>query len=450
MEPLGIMYLSSFLKKHGHECDFIDIAFEKNIERKIKKISADIIGYSVTTGMHRFYQQLNQELKKKLRFFAFFGGPHCSFFPEYIYEEDIDAICRGEGEYPFLELTNCLERGKDITRIKNLWIKVDGVVYKNEMSNLIQNLDELPFPDRELINKYNHYRKMHRRSIMTGRGCPYDCTYCFNHSYKELYHGKGQIIRRRSVDNVIEELRFIKRTYRPFRFHFWDDTFNLNHKWLLEFCNTYKKVIGLPFLANVRMDLIKEEIVKALKDAGCITVNTAVESGNEHIRNNILKRGISEEQILYACSLFHRYGIKIYIGNMIGLPDETLDTAFETLALNIKCEPAYSHVCIYAPYPKTWLSEYSRKRGYYTDDVDSINESYYDTSSLRMKDIKKMVRLHHLFAWGVAFPFLIPLIKILIRIPLNRFYLFLWHLRRAWAYFFKVKYIDLSELFIRE
>ena len=450
VEPLGIMYLSSFLKEHGHNCYFIDIKFEKNFIKELQKISPDIIAYSITTGKHKFYLKLNQELKKKFKFFSFFGGPHCTFFPEFIYEKGVDAICRGEGEFPFLELLDNLEKEKEITKIKNLWVKINNKVYKNEVRNLIEDLDSLPFPDRELINQYKHYKKMHRRFILTGRGCPYKCPYCFNHSYNKLYQNKGKIIRKRSIDNVIKELKFIKKAYSPRRFRFIEDIFILDYKWTLDFCHVYKKEINIPFTANLRIDLVNEEIIKALKNAGCITVEAAIESGNEHIRNNVLKRGISEKQIIEANNLFHKYGLTTFVQNMIGLPDETLDMAFETIALNIKCKPSYSWVSIFQPYPRTELCEFSKEREYFNGDIDSFEESFFHRSVMKIKDIKKMERLHHLFSLVVAFPILTSLIKILIKLPLNRFYLFLWHLHRAWCYFFKVRFIDLSELFIRE
>lgn len=450
VEPLGIMYLSSFLKERGHECYFIDIKFEKNFALEAQKISPDIIAYSITTGKHKFYQEFNQKLKKSFTFFSLFGGPHCTFFPEFIYEEGVDAICRGEGEFPFLELADNLEAGRAITQIKNLWIKIEGKIYKNEVRNLIEDLDAIPAPDRDLINKYKHYQKMHRRYILTQRGCPYECAYCFNHSYNKLYQGKGRIIRKRSVGNVIEELKFVKKAYRAKRFQFIDDVFILDYKWALDFCGAYKREIDIPFIVYVRVDLAGEEIVKALKGAGCATILYAVESGNEHIRNGILKRGISNEQIITAGKLFNKYGFKTYAQNMVGLPDETLETAFETMSLNIECKPSYSWVSIFQPYPMTELREYSKERGYFDDDINSFEESYYDRSVMKIKDIRKMERLRHLFSIGVAFPILVPLIKILIKLPLNRFYLFLWNFHRAWCYFFKVKWIDLSELFIRE
>jgi radical SAM superfamily enzyme YgiQ (UPF0313 family) len=448
-EPLGIMSLSSFLKKHRLDCYFIDIKLEKNFTEEIQKISPDIIAYSITTGNAKFYQKLNLELKKKFKFFSFFGGPHCTFFPEFISEEGVDAICRGEGEYPFLELVDNLEKEKGITKIKNLWIKINGEIYKNEVRNLIEDLDTLPFPDRDLVNKYKQYKKMHMRTLMTGRGCPYKCTYCFNHSYNKLYQKKGKIVRKRSIENVIKELKFIQKIYHPRKFQFWDDTFNIDYKWTLDFCDVYRKEIHIPFSVTPRVNLVNEEIVKALKNAGCITIATSIESGNDYLRNKILKRGLSEKQTIDACNLFNKYGIKVLMGNMIGLPDETLDMAFETMAFNTKCKPSYAWISIFQPLPRTELSNYSIEKGYFNGNFDSLDGSFYNKSVLKLKDIRKMERLHHLFSLGVEFPILIPLIKILIRLPLNGFYKFLFIAHKSWCYLFKLKYIDLSELFVR-
>ncbi len=450
VEPLGIMSLSAYLKKRGHTCSFLDVDFEKDAEGEILKIAPDIIAYSIMTGRHKYYEALNRRLKKRFKFFAIFGGPHCTFFPEFIEEESVDAICRGEGEVAFAELADKLANGGDITKIDNIWVKIDGNIYKNELRDLISDLDTVPFPDRELINKYNHYKKIHRRSIMTGRGCPYHCTYCFNHSYNTLYKDKGKIVRKRTVDNVIGELISVKAEYSPRRFHFWDDTFNIDREWLLHFCDAYRSKVNIPFLANFRVDLVNEDGVKALKKAGLITAVTSIESGNEGIRNKVLKRNISESQITGACRLFHKYGMNLYIGNMVGLPDETLDMVFETLALNIKCKPSFSNCNIYMPYPRTDLCRYSKERGYYSGNVDSINERTYNTSAMDIKDIKKIERLHHLFSLGTAFPILVPVIRVLINVPLEKFYRLLWHIHRAWCYCFRVKYLDISELFVRE
>ncbi|MBC8414064.1 radical SAM protein [bacterium] len=448
-EPLGMMCLSSFLKQHGVECFYKDIKFEKDLPGEIRKIGPDIIAYSITTGQSKFYQKLNLELKKQFKFLSIFGGPHCTFFPELINGEGVDIVCRGEGEYPMLELVQKLESGSDITGISNLWVKVDGKVYKNELMDLIEDLDSLPFPDRGMLDEYNHFRKMPRKTVMTGRGCPYKCTYCFNHAYNKMYKGKGKIVRKRSVDNVMKELQQLKGDYRVNRFQFWDDTFNIDRDWTMEFCEKYGRDVKGPFSVTPRVNLIDEEMGKALKDAGCTTIGTSLESGNEFMRNQVLKRNISEKQTVDACDLFNKYGLHILMGNMLGLPGETIDMAFETMELNIKCKPTYSWVSIFQPFPTTELSDYAIEKGYYSGNFEALDGSFFGRSALNMKDISEIERLHLLFSVGVAFPSLIPLIKKAIKFPFNSLYRLIFTLHKSWCYFTKLKYIEFSEMFIR-
>jgi len=448
IEPIGIMALSSFLKRNNHECFFIDLVLEKDYLSAVKNIKPDIIAYSITTGRHTYYQQLNLKLKKAVSFISIFGGPHTTFFPEFIEEEGVDVICRGEGEYPLLRLVEALQTHNDYTGIQNLWVKRDGKIYRNEVGPLIEDLDSLPFIDREILNKYKHYQKQHRRVMLSGRGCPYRCSYCFNHAYNILYEGKGRIVRKRSVSNVIDELKYLVGKYDFKRFHFIDDTFILDPQWCLDFCEDYRRQIGKEFIVYTRVNLVQEELIRELKRAGCITVLYAIESGNDHIRNKILERGITKEQILNAVAIYKKYNLRTYVQNMVGIPDETMEMAIDTVKLNIKCRPDYAWCSIFQPYPRTRLWEYCKKKGYLSR--EEFDESYHKKSILNISHRMCFENLHHLFSITTAFPFLLPLIKIAIKLPLGFIYFIIWQLHRAYCYFFKVKWLDFSEIFIRE
>jgi radical SAM superfamily enzyme YgiQ (UPF0313 family) len=448
LEPLGIMSLASFLQLHGHRCEFIDLAFENHLLNEVRKINPDIIAYSITTGCHSFYQQLNLELKKDCRFLSIFGGPHATFFPDLIQEEGVDVICRGEGEGAILDLANALDGGQDIKTISNLWVKSNGQIHKNSLRPLTADLNTLPFVSRDLVNKYEHYRKLHRRMILTGRGCPYRCTYCFNHAYHDLYKGNGRIVRKRSVDHVIRELMIVREKDAPRRFQFVDDTFILDHNWCFEFCDRYEKEIGMPFIVYTRVNLITEEIVRRLKAAGCVTILYAIESGNDYIRNQVLKRNVSRDQILGAAKLFRKYGLKTYAQNMLGLPDENMDSLMDTIELNVACRPDYAWCSIFQPYPMTDLWQYCKEKNYLTD--EPIEASFYKKSVLDIPQRRYVARLHHLFPLAVSSSIVRRYLRVLIKLPLTSVYFAIWHLHRAYAYFFLVNWIDWSELFIRE
>jgi radical SAM superfamily enzyme YgiQ (UPF0313 family) len=421
--PLGIMHLSAALKREGHET-FLICFKKENLFKKLKELKPDILAYSITTGAHKEYISINKKIKKYFKGYSIFGGPHPTFYPEIIKEEGIDAVCRGEGEEALVELVNKLEKGKDISKIKNFWIKQNGKIIKNPV-RLLSDLDDLPFPDREIIyEKDEFFLKLGMKRIITSRGCPFKCTYCFNRQYNKLYEGKGRIVRHRSVDNVLNEIRDIKKKYPLTVIKFIDDTFNLNKQWLKEFTSKYKKEIGLPFICNLRADLVDLEVVKQLKKANCKVVYLGIETGNETVRKKILERNMSNEQILNACKILKRYKIKIVAQNMLGLPGETISGTFETILFNSKCKVDFSGFSIFQPYPDTLLSNYAIKNGFFDGNFDKLSSNYLSTTSLNysQNEKKQLENLLKLATMTSLYPFLTPLVKKLIKFPKNKFF----------------------------
>ncbi len=426
--PLGMMYLSAALKKAGHKTTLI--CFKKeNLFKKLKEFKPEVIAYSLTTGSHKDYISINKKIKKYFKVYSIFGGPHPTFYPEMIKEKGVDAICRGEGEEAFVEFINKLEKGQDITKVKNFWIKNNNKIFKNPIRNLIQDLDKILFPDRDVVYKKNKFfLDLKIKRFITSRGCPFKCTFCFNRHYNELYKNKGPIVRHRSVNNVLKEIKEVKRRYPLKVVKFIDDTFNLNKKWLKEFCEKYKKEINLPFVCNVRPDLVTPEIVKQLKKANCIVVYIGIESGNENIRKKILERNISNKQILTACKLLKKQGIKIVSQNMLGIPGDTLKDSFKTIFFNSKCKPDFPGFSIFQPYPKTILANYAIKNGFFDGNFDNVGASYLSYTVLNYKKSEKrqLENLYKLSTMTAKFPFLYPLVKILIKFPKNKIYDFIY------------------------
>jgi anaerobic magnesium-protoporphyrin IX monomethyl ester cyclase len=270
-ENLGILGLAFFVKKSGFDVRVIESIYQ-DLKRELQKEKSAILAYYTPTVYYQFLRSLNRRLKSQFPgILSLFGGPHPTFFPEMIEDEGVDGVCIGEGEYAMLELAQNLSEGKPITGIQNFWIKQDGKIYKNPLRPLIEDLDSLPFPDRSYSNNAISF-KLGRASVMTSRGCPYKCSYCFSHAYNRLYNNHSGRVRRRSVDNVIEEIKEIKKTYPLSMILFQDDNFILDRQWLSEFLKEYGKGVGLPFSCYVRANLISQEVVKILKNAGCIRV----------------------------------------------------------------------------------------------------------------------------------------------------------------------------------
>lgn len=393
----------------------------------MEEYKPDILCYTLMTGEHNYYLDLNKSLKKKFKFFSIFGGIHATFVPETIEEEGVDCICIGEGDDAILEIVNALEENKPYDNIQNLWIKrPDGTIAKNNIRNLITDLDKIPAPDRELLTKNDPILRNYKtRVFFIGRGCPYKCTYCFNDGYNNLYKDKGDVIRLRSVGDVIKEVKGVYEKEKIECAHFQDDTFTLaGKKWLREFATRFREEIGIPFICNVRPNTVDEEMVQILKSGGCYSVWMGIEAADDEVRNKLLKRELSKEQMLNVCRLFRKYKIKVATQNMLGLPTkDTLKKDIETLKFNIRLNPTYAWSSIFYPYPSTELYDYCIKHGYF-DPKNFTLESNKITSPLNFdeKTKKEIVNLHKLFGVTVTFPFIYPLTRVLIKLPLYRLY----------------------------
>lgn len=434
-ERLGVMMLSSILKRQGHLVNlmFTEDLSEEECITKVKKHEPRILAYSVMTGEHNYYIDLNKMLRGHYNCFSVFGGPHPTFKPEIVEKDKVDAVCRGEGDIYFLELVERMEKGKDFHNIPNFWFKKsDGSIVRNVMGPLVENLDDLPFPDRKLMYDTDHsLRSRGCKMFMTMRGCPYQCTYCFNHVYNKMTDGKGKMIRVRSVDNVIAEIKEVKENYPLDYVSIHDDTFLIKPEgWLEEFAEKFPEEIGLPLYCNVRANLIRDDrIGELLKKINCQSVFLAVECANNEIATKILKRNIPNEQIIKACDILRRHEIKVTTQNLIGLPvDNPLEADLETLDFNIKLRPHFGWSSIFYPYPETELGNLAVEKGMFDANFEKIHVSNKTSSNLYFGDMKlkrKIVNLHKLFGIIVQFPFLRPLANFLISLPLTGFYTWL-------------------------
>jgi len=418
----GPMWLSAVLKKQGHKCDIAGTSY-KEVEKTFREFKPDVVAYTAFSGGHVRMLEWNRRLKKKYKFFSMFGGPHPTFSSEMIEEDGVDGVCRGEGFEAMPEFINKLEKREDITNVYNWWVKVDGKIYKNPQRPLIKDLDILPPPDRSLYNKYKDYRLARTATVMTSQGCPYKCSYCFNHQLHKMRLKGDPLFRQRSVDHVIDELRQLKRDYPKVEYIiFRDEILTINKNWVKEFSEKYPKAIGLPFYCLMRPNNIKEEVIDDLIKAGLYYIGIGMESGNDYIRNKILNRNMSKEQIINGMKILRDRKVKFSLYNIIGAPGETLETAMETWELTAKCKPTFCDAFLLTPYPKTDIYNYSVANGFFNPDTKYL-ETYHDRLILNLKDKRKLENFMHLLGVAVEFPFLMPLIKnVLIKLPLRPLY----------------------------
>ncbi len=436
-EPLGLLYLSSALRQAGHHVRLAVAAVEDPLS-VAREWQPDVVGYSVYTGSQMYYRDLNLEIKAVLPgVLSAFGGPHPTYFPEFVEEPGVDAVCLGEGEGAILDLARALELGGPAANIDNWWFKRDGQVERNPVRSAENDLDRLPFPDRELLfDRDSLTRQSGIKHFITSRGCPYDCTYCFNQALGELYRGKGHRLRQMSVGRVIEEVRGVRDRY-PLQFVvFLDDLFIVHVEWLRDLAARFPAEVGLPFFCNVRANLVTAEKMSLLKEAGCASVGMGLETGNAELRNTVLKRNLSNEQIVGASRLIREAGIRLLTTNMLGLPGGSLAHDLETLALNHACQPAYANAFLYQPYPRTELGEYARENGYVEGSLDEIDGSAWERSVLRFgsaAEKRQIENFNKLFALAVEWPRTAGLMQRLAALPPNSLYRLAYKLWKGYA-----------------
>lgn len=440
-QPLGIASLSAVLLKAGHRAEVAALGDTARQELLLRIFKPDILCLSLITGQHLLFIERARQIKSTHpHLLVLAGGPHPTFYPECINEPCIDAVCRGEGDNALPALVNALvQTGALPENLSNWWIKrPDGTICRNDLGHLVENLDELPWPDRSIFERASQGAKPATVYVMASRGCPFNCSYCFNHAYRRLYHGRGMFCRRRSIGHVIGEIQQLQRRYPLQMVVFQDDTFNLDQGWLRAFAERYVCKIGIPFHCHLRADLLDAETTGLLRQAGCLSVKLGLEAGNEAVRNGILKRGMSLSQFENACDWLHANGIRFATENILGAPGSTLDDDLLTYSVNAHVRPHFSFVSLMQVYPGTDIEAYALRHGFAKSPVARFPETFYENSSIVIKDQDKRGRLRAVFALCVRLNLPRALVRMLIALPLRKFYELLDRLWKGYCLRFRI------------
>jgi radical SAM superfamily enzyme YgiQ (UPF0313 family) len=333
--------------------------------------------------------KLLRNLRTKGKAKTILGGVFATFAPDKaIRPPEIDIICLGEGEYPLLELCKRIDKGQSYTDIPNLWVKQDGVIVKNKMTS-ITDIDHLPLLDLEIFDESRYYRpmvgKIYRTvPVETHRGCPYNCAYCNSPAQKKLYKEANlRYSRLKSIESIHRELLFYKNEIQAEYLFFFADTFlALSDQYLEEFAAMYASEIGLPFWCQTRAETLSEKRVQILKEMGIHSVTFGIEHGNQQFRENLLDRKVSNKCIVDSIRLVADSDINFYVNNIIGLPTETRELAFDTIRLNRQLPAVSRNIYTYSPFHGTPLRQLAEKMGYIDSDI--IASSIIGMSMLNM------------------------------------------------------------------
>lgn len=424
------MLISAVARQNGYETYLCDLNHEDPV-RKVTSLKPDIIAYSSSTGEAKHYIRANQRIKQESpQIFTIMGGPHPTFYPDFLHQTTLDAICIGEGEGAFRDLLCSLSAGHSVNGIPNIQTREHPVI---DLRNLVEDLDSVPFPDYALIYDNTPMGDYPLKSFITSMGCPFNCAYCFNHAWRQLYSGKGKIVRRHSVDWVIESIERVRKRWPLSNVKFYDDIFCYRaDDWLEEFSRKYKQAINLPFFILTRADLLTEDMVKLLKAAGCRTISMSIEAGNPKIRNEVLNRRMSDKQIIKAHQLCQKYGIYTFTNCIVGLPGATFEDEVSSIDLCLKSRVDWAEFPIFYPYPGTELGNKAIEMGLYTPDYETMHTSYMYRSPLSCfseKEKNLQMNLAALAPVVAALPFLRNLvINHLLHRPHNRIFTLLYYL----------------------
>ncbi|MFH1957190.1 MAG: radical SAM protein [bacterium] len=393
--PLGLLYLASYLRTFSEvKVSIIDATFHpsfKYICKKIKEESPDIAGIYFDTVMYNGALKV-AKMTRDLGIFTLAGGPCAAVRPEGLVDW-VDIVVIGEGEETLKKIIEKFH-SKDFTAIKGIWYKSGKEIFKNSSRTYIENLDILPFPARDLIEMEFYSKRLiyfdsistnlRAATMITSRGCPYRCTFC--QPTLEFIFGKKT--RRRSPENLIRELKQIKKEYSLDAIYFHDDVFTLNHKWLNEFCGLMEREnLNLIWGCNSRVDSLDKKLMERMYSAGLRVLHLGVESASEKVLNEIYNKGISIEQAKLTIKQAKEIGIKVMSFFMLGAPGETADEIKETIAFADSLPIDEATFSLVTPLPGTFLYRMVKDNHKFRLDDNLNNFNYYSQYAFKNPDI---------------------------------------------------------------
>ena len=424
--PLGLGYLASTLKKAGHRVTIYDADCNRGskgmdytrlpekyriylrelqnpenlIVKEISEIFAKyqpvLVGITVMTPktasaftVAALAKSYNKDCD------VVFGGPHATLKSDEILRncKDVDFVVAGEGEAALLDLANALDAKRsghsqipkvNFNRINGLSYRQGDTIVHNTTRRFVDNLDELPFPAREMLLGMDTYTSEDMGLLMGSRGCPYNCSYCATQIWMRR-------VRYRSLENIIEEIRYVQQRYRTRQFTFKDDSFTVNRKRVMEFCHLLMDAgIKINWDCNTRVDLVDSELLKTMKQAGCNSIKVGIESGSERILK-LMDKGITMGSIREAAKLFRKAGIHWTAYFMMGIPTETREDIQKTVDLLHEIKPGFASIGVYEPFPGTRLFDIGVERGLVKQEMSYEDFFSYIPSDYYLKDVNRRV-----------------------------------------------------------
>ncbi len=382
-EPLGLAYLAANLEMHNYEVSIVDAAALswgcKETAKELLNQCPDLIGITMLTPMFGAVKDLSSEIKKALpKSKIIVGGAHATALPQQTLNEikEIDYVCVGEGENTVVDLMKYLTGKKEISEINGLTYRKNGETISNKPRAFETDLDKLPPPARHLLPMEKYTLTTSRTkgvgycpTLIVARGCPFNCYYCS--------HPFGRSFRHHSTKRIVGEIQELIDKYNINQVNLEADTLTARKDFLMELCAELEKTgIGkkIKWTCESRVDTVDEEMLAAMKKAGCWQISYGVEAGTQRLLD-LINKGEKLEQFERVFELTKKIGIAIRGFFMLGLPTETKKESWQTIAFAKKLDPLWAQFTIAVPYPGTPLFEMLKAQ----NKIRTYNWNLYNT-----------------------------------------------------------------------
>lgn len=372
--PLGIAYLAAVLRDSDYSVKILDMVIEKEkiISNEIE--DCDVVGIYFNTVNVTEAIEISKVAKREGKI-VIWGGPHVSFNYRECFEQfAVDYIIIGEGEKAIISLMECIQGVRKIEDVRSLVYRNDKELVVNELENLIEDLDMLPLPARDLLPMNEYSKKTTNTSIIASRGCPYHCSFCAG-----VLMGRNRY-RRRSVESIIQEMDEVINTYGFKRITFFDDIFTIDKKFVLDLCDEIiKREFRVELSCETRIDAVDDNVLCAMRKAGFDSIFFGIESGSQRILD-IYNKKTDIAGIILAVELCKKNGIAPQLSFIIGLPDDNEQSIRETIMFAKKLDVNKIWFQPFSPFPGTAAYEDCIKYGLITE--KSLDYEKYNLRSV--------------------------------------------------------------------
>lgn len=394
MVPISLPSIAGILRHYGYDVKILDCIAGDISTDKVLKVAVEfdpsliVVNFSTVTfhGDCKLVDALSEVFNGHI---TAIGAHVTTLSEDSLKTSRLNSVIRGEPEITCLRLADSIKNGDDLATVDGISYKAGSNIFHNKSRDFIEDLDNLPFPARELIDNQRYTLPIINRPytlLISSRGCPYNCIFCTANTYY------GKKLRLRSPENILREIEHIITKHGIRDITMWSDTFTLNRDFVVKICQgIIESGLNIFWMSNSRVDKVDRELLSLMKRAGCIGISYGVESGVQEILDNI-KKGITIQQIRDAFRWTHEVGIETLAHIIFGLPGETKDTIEQTIRFVINLDPDYAQFYCAIPFPGTEFYDTASKNNWIVADNWSryeLNQAIISTIKLPAEDLKR-------------------------------------------------------------